>query len=77
MYDIASSYNSILNLNTSISSDLQVSESGTSNSVASAEDVQKLAVILGISNVEDVYQEKFRVDRRRLEGMLAGMHYVN
>ncbi|KPJ03849.1 Protein bicaudal C [Papilio xuthus] len=49
----------------------EVSESGTSNSVASAEDVQKLAVILGISNIEDVYQEKFRVDRRRLEGMLA------
>lgn len=48
----------------------ETSESGTSNSVTSAEDLQKLAVILGLS-VEDVYQERFRVDRRRLEAMLA------
>ncbi|XP_068618033.1 protein bicaudal C [Battus philenor] len=50
----------------------EASESGTSNSVlTSAEDLQKLAVILGLNNAEDVYQERFRVDRRRLEGMLA------
>lgn len=51
----------------------QASESGTSNST-SAEDLQKLAVILGLNSVEDVYQERFRVDRRRLETMLAGRH---
>ncbi|XP_045774646.1 protein bicaudal C isoform X3 [Maniola jurtina] len=49
----------------------EASESGTSNSVTSAEDLQKLAVILGLNSVEDVYQERFRVDRRRLEAMLA------
>ncbi|XP_063365770.1 protein bicaudal C homolog 1 [Cydia amplana] len=48
----------------------EASESGTSNST-SAEDLQKLAVILGLNSVEDVYQERFRVDRRRLETMLA------
>lgn len=58
----------------------QASESGTSNSVTSAEDLQKLAVILGLNSVEDVYQERFRVDRRRLETMLAGkqkVYYAN
>ncbi|XP_026321181.1 protein bicaudal C homolog 1 [Hyposmocoma kahamanoa] len=49
----------------------EASESGTSNSVTSAEDLQKLAVILGLNSAEDVYQERFRVDRRRLETMLA------
>ncbi|KAJ0174830.1 hypothetical protein K1T71_009938 [Dendrolimus kikuchii] len=49
----------------------EASESGASNSTTSAEDLQKLAVILGLNSVEDVYQEKFRVDRRRLEAMLA------
>ncbi|GBP80439.1 hypothetical protein EVAR_53280_1 [Eumeta japonica] len=52
----------------------EASESGTSNSVTSAEDLQKLAIILGLSNPEDVYQERFRVDRRRLENMLADPH---
>ncbi|CAH4030218.1 protein bicaudal C isoform X2 [Pieris brassicae] len=47
------------------------SESGTSNSVTSAEDLQNVALILGLANAEDVHQERFRVDRRRLEGMLA------
>ncbi|XP_069361110.1 protein bicaudal C [Maniola hyperantus] len=49
----------------------EASESGTSNSVTSAEDLQKLAVILGLNSAEDVYQERFRIDRRRLEAMLA------
>ncbi|XP_049703843.2 protein bicaudal C [Helicoverpa armigera] len=49
----------------------EASESGTSNTVTSAEDLQKLAVILGLNSAEDVYQERFRVDRRRLEAMLA------
>lgn len=54
----------------------QASESGTSNSVTSAEDLQKLAVILGLNSAEDVYQERFRVDRRRLETMLAGKQNI-
>ncbi|XP_028167373.1 protein bicaudal C homolog 1 [Ostrinia furnacalis] len=49
----------------------EASESGTSNSVTSAEDLQKLALILGLNSAEDVYQERFRVDRRRLEAMLG------
>ncbi|XP_045488881.1 protein bicaudal C homolog 1 isoform X2 [Pieris rapae] len=49
----------------------EASESGTSNSVTSAEDLQNVALILGLANAEDVHQERFRVDRRRLEGMLA------
>lgn len=49
----------------------EVSDSGTSNSLSSAEDLQKLAVILGLQSAEDVYQERFRVDRRRLEAMLS------
>ncbi|CAG9788540.1 unnamed protein product [Diatraea saccharalis] len=49
----------------------EASESGTSNSVTSAEELQKLALILGLNSAEDVYQERFRVDRRRLEAMLA------
>ncbi|XP_053611211.1 protein bicaudal C homolog 1 [Plodia interpunctella] len=52
-------------------SEASESGTGTSNSVTSAEDLQKLAVILGLNSAEDVYQERFRVDRRRLEAMLA------
>ncbi|CAK1550383.1 unnamed protein product [Leptosia nina] len=47
------------------------SESGTSNSMTSAEDLQQLALILGLNSVEDVFQERVRVDRRRLEAMLV------
>ncbi|KAG7312462.1 hypothetical protein JYU34_001973 [Plutella xylostella] len=49
----------------------EASESGTTNSVTSAEELQKFALILGLNSAEDVYQERFRVDRRRLEAMLA------
>ncbi|XP_066595085.1 protein bicaudal C homolog 1-like isoform X2 [Prorops nasuta] len=38
----------------------------------SREDLNNLAVILGISNPEDLQQERFRVDRRKLEHMLVG-----
>lgn len=41
------------------------------NSVmGSAEELQKVALILNISP-EDVAQDRFRVDRRKLEGMLS------
>lgn len=40
--------------------------------MTSAEDLQKLVIILGLNSVEDVYQERFRVDRRKLENMLVG-----
>ncbi|VVC95642.1 unnamed protein product [Leptidea sinapis] len=49
----------------------EASESGTSTSVTSSEELQKLVVILGLNSVEDVYQDRFRIDRRRLESMLA------
>ncbi|KOB67560.1 Bicaudal C [Operophtera brumata] len=42
--------------------------------IASGQELQKLVVILGLNSAEDVYQERFRVDRRRLEAMLADPH---
>jgi len=36
------------------------------------EELQELATQLGYSDVSDLYQERFRVDRRKLESMLLG-----
>lgn len=41
------------------------------SAMGSAEELQKVALILGIP-VEDVVQDRFRVDRKKLELMLAG-----
>lgn len=38
----------------------------------SGDDLQELATLLGLSKMEDLYQERFRVDRRKLERMLKG-----
>lgn len=38
----------------------------------SREDLRELAAVLGIANPEDVHQDRFRVDRRKLEQMLQG-----
>lgn len=38
----------------------------------SREELRDLAVLLGISDPEDLHQERFRVDRRKLEQMLLG-----
>ncbi|KAI4503087.1 hypothetical protein M0802_002131 [Mischocyttarus mexicanus] len=36
----------------------------------SREEIRDLAAVLGIANPEDVHQDRFRVDRRKLEQML-------
>ncbi|XP_067215196.1 protein bicaudal C isoform X2 [Linepithema humile] len=38
----------------------------------SREELRELATLLGISDPEDLHQERFRVDRRKLEQMLLG-----
>lgn len=38
----------------------------------SRDDLQELATLLGLSKIEDLHQERFRVDRRKLERMLKG-----
>jgi len=38
----------------------------------SREELRDLAAVLGISDPEDLHQERFRVDRRKLEQMLLG-----
>ncbi|XP_015174983.1 PREDICTED: protein bicaudal C isoform X2 [Polistes dominula] len=38
----------------------------------SREEIRDLAAVLGISNPEDLHQDRFRVDRRKLEQMLQG-----
>ena len=35
-------------------------------------EMQNFATLLGIANPEDVHQDRFRVDRRKLEHMLSG-----
>lgn len=42
------------------------------SSIDNAEELKDLALVLGIANVEDIMQERFRVDRRKLEQMLLG-----
>ena len=41
----------------------------------SREDLRDLANFLGLANVEELHQERFRVDRRKLEQMLIGKIY--
>lgn len=38
----------------------------------SREDLRELATLLGIGDSEELHQERFRVDRRKLEQMLLG-----
>nr|KAF7413056.1 hypothetical protein H0235_012907 [Vespula pensylvanica] len=38
----------------------------------SREELRDLAAVLGIANPEDLHQDRFRVDRRKLEQMLQG-----
>lgn len=42
----------------------------------SREELRDLAALLGIGDPEDLHQERFRVDRRKLEQMLLGEYYV-
>lgn len=57
-------------------SDVPDSETGTSvsgrTSWDSREELRDLVTILGLQKVEDLYQERFRVDRKKLEHMLLG-----
>ncbi|CAL7948015.1 unnamed protein product [Xylocopa violacea] len=38
----------------------------------SREELRDIAAVLGINNQDDLHQERFRVDRRKLEQMLLG-----
>lgn len=55
----------------------EVSESGTGTSGwnsnwDSREELQDLIAKLGLRDVADLYQDRFRVDRKKLEQMLTG-----
>ncbi|XP_076232983.1 uncharacterized protein LOC143178310 [Calliopsis andreniformis] len=42
------------------------------SSYESREELRDIAALLGIANPDDLHQERFRVDRRKLEQMLLG-----
>jgi hypothetical protein len=42
------------------------------SSIDNVEELRGLAAVLGIVNPDDLQQERFRVDRRKLEQMLLG-----
>lgn len=44
----------------------------TSVSGKSGEELHDIAAVLGIVNPDDLHQDRFRVDRRKLEQMLIG-----
>lgn len=44
----------------------------TSVSGKSGEELHDIAAVLGIGNPDDLHQDRFRVDRRKLEQMLIG-----
>lgn len=41
----------------------------------SNENLRDLAATLGLSGIDELYEERFRVDRRKLEHMILGMNY--
>lgn len=43
----------------------------------SREELRDLVTQLGLTGVEDLYQDRFRVDRRKLEHMLLGKFYLS
>lgn len=44
------------------------------SSYESREELRDIAALLGISDPDDLHQDRFRVDRRKLEQMLLGEH---
>lgn len=55
----------------------EISETGTATSGwtsgwDSREDLRDLITKIGVQDVNDLYQDRFRVDRRKLEHMLIG-----
>lgn len=40
----------------------------------SSENLRDLAATLGLSGIDELYEERFRVDRRKLEHMILGMN---
>ena len=40
--------------------------------IENREELCDIAAVLGIGNLDDLHQERFRVDRRKLEQMLLG-----
>lgn len=51
----------------------EVSETGTINSGwDTREELKDFVTKIGLKDVADLYQERFRVDRKKLEQMLSG-----
>jgi protein bicaudal C len=40
----------------------------------SSENLRDLVTTLGLQGIDELYEERFRVDRRKLEHMILGMH---
>lgn len=55
-----------------ISESAGTSLSGRTSGWDSREELRDLVTMLGLTGVEDLYQDRFRVDRRKLEHMLLG-----
>lgn len=55
-----------------ISESAGTSVSGRTSGWDSREELRDLVTLLGLHAVDDLYQDKFRVDRRKLEHMLLG-----
>lgn len=59
----------------------EISETGTINSGwtsgwDSREDLQDLVAKIGLQDISDLHQERFRVDRKKLEHMLIGILFL-
>lgn len=55
-----------------ISESAGTSVSGRTSGWDSREELRDLVTLLGLTAVEDLYQDRFRVDRKKLEHMLLG-----
>ena len=47
------------------------------SSIDNVEELRDLAAALGVADPDDLLQERFRVDRRKLEQMLLGEFFIN
>lgn len=49
------------------------STSGKGSNAGDTQELQDLVSVLGLNSIEDLYQERIRVDRKKLEVMMQGM----
>lgn len=55
----------------------EISETGTATSGWETRDeLRELVIKIGLNDVSDLYQERFRVDRKKLEQMLSGKPFL-